>query len=282
MPLNQFRQSWPLLLSTAIAATVITGAVIPEQAHAQFTPISRSDNQCSAQLTQRVNQVISQPQFAGARWGIVVESLATGEILYQHNADQYFIPASNIKLLTTVTALERVANLNQYSSSFVSQIQQINRDSNNAIADRLFRDLGGQAEVQTTLLNLGLDPYGVRQVDGSGLSRYNMVRPDTLVGLLRYMWQGDRTQLFYQSLPVAGSSGTLRNRFHGTSAYGRIRAKTGTLRGVRALSGYAETADREPLVFSILINDRLDQSGTMMIDGIDAIAVGLTQLRSCL
>jgi serine-type D-Ala-D-Ala carboxypeptidase/endopeptidase (penicillin-binding protein 4) len=64
-------------------------------------------------------------------------------------------------------------------------------------------------------------------------------------------------EAFIQSLAVAGRSGTLAGRMRGTAAAGRCAAKTGTLNGVSALSGYCFRTDGEATVFSIL-NNRVD------------------------
>ncbi|MGP1386060.1 MAG: D-alanyl-D-alanine carboxypeptidase/D-alanyl-D-alanine endopeptidase [Thainema sp.] len=236
---------------------------------------------CPADLGAVIDSVINQPSFASAQWGILVKSLNSGEVLYSHNADEYFIPASNIKLLTTATALQLFdqRNFGAYTS-WLDEIRTINRDSDNYLADSLFRNLGGQPRIQTVMETLGVDPYGFRQVDGSGLSRYNMVQPTTLVALLEAMQTVENRDLFYQSLPVAGMTGTLRSRFSGTVAQGRVRAKTGTLRGVRALSGYMDAPSGESVVFSILINQP-GQSGSVMLDAIDTIVMRMTQLEAC-
>ena len=58
---------------------------------------------------------------------------------------------------------------------------------------------------------------------------------------------------FQHSLPIAGVDGTIRTRMGGTAARGNLRAKTGSLSGVTALSGYVQTAGGESLTFSILM-----------------------------
>lgn len=294
----------PAVVMTSVLATSLAfGAVMPRSAIAQSAssvnpsattlsvdpgaasfPVAQSQTAarlCAADLSAAIDPVINQPYFASAQWGVLVKSLDSGEVLYSHNADRYFIPASNIKLLTTATALQLFDQRNfGYSARLLDNIRIINRDSDNALADALFRSLGGQSRVQSALELIGVNPYGFRQVDGSGLSRYNMVQPVTLVALLEAMQTVENRDLFYQSLPVAGMSGTLRSRFSGTAAQGRVRAKTGTLNGVRALSGYLDAPSGESVVFSILVNQP-GQSGSVMLDAIDAIVMRMTQLENC-
>ena len=100
-----------------------------------------------------------------------------------------------------------------------------------------------------------LPPRALRPADGSGLSRYNLVAPEFLVALLERMTRSPHYTVFYNAMPVAGVDGTLRNRMKGTPLEGNVHAKTGTLSGVRSLSGYLTTAAGERLAFSILVNN---------------------------
>jgi D-alanyl-D-alanine carboxypeptidase/D-alanyl-D-alanine-endopeptidase (penicillin-binding protein 4) len=90
-----------------------------------------------------------------------------------------------------------------------------------------------------------------RMLDGSGLSRLNRVSARTVVALLALM---ERSAPFRASLPEAGSPAGLR-RMAGTPASGNLRAKTGTLATVSALSGYVTAANGERLAFAVLSND---------------------------
>ncbi|MBD2312833.1 D-alanyl-D-alanine carboxypeptidase/D-alanyl-D-alanine-endopeptidase [Desertifilum sp. FACHB-1129] len=63
---------------------------------------------CVANLSTEINAIISRPEFARSRWGILVSSLNTSDTLYRHDAEKYFIPASNVKLLTTAAVLQRL------------------------------------------------------------------------------------------------------------------------------------------------------------------------------
>ena len=90
--------------------------------------------------------------------------------------------------------------------------------------------------------------------DGSGLSRRNAVTPNVLVRLLSVAAQSSFASAFSASLSFAGIDGTLEHRMRGTSAVGNVAAKTGTLRNVSALAGYARTRDGERMAFSLMFN----------------------------
>jgi D-alanyl-D-alanine carboxypeptidase/D-alanyl-D-alanine-endopeptidase (penicillin-binding protein 4) len=91
--------------------------------------------------------------------------------------------------------------------------------------------------------------------DGSGLSRHNLVTASTLVRILQVLARNPaHAEAFTATLPVAGKDGTIAGRLKATRGEGNVRAKTGTLMRVRALSGYLTTAGGERLVFSVLVN----------------------------
>jgi D-alanyl-D-alanine carboxypeptidase/D-alanyl-D-alanine-endopeptidase (penicillin-binding protein 4) len=163
------------------------------------------------------------------------------------------------------------------------------KPSQNQIGEILLKALGravknaGRADsgarvVGEQLLAWGALPDGFVVRDGSGLSRHNVVTPETIVRVLDVVRRGPHSTVFYQSLPVAGVDGTIRTRMRGTAAQGNVHAKTGTLDMVRSLSGYVTTADGRPLLFSVLSNN-----WTVPVREIeavqDAIAVRLAQLR---
>lgn len=115
-------------------------------------------------------------------------------------------------------------------------------------------ETGLAAERAFLASEVGIDTTAQRLADGSGVSRYNLVTARQIVALLAYM--PTRTDLFpayLDALPVAGVDGTLEERMRGTAAEGRVRAKTGTLNGVTALSGYVPSADGERLAFSLMV-----------------------------
>lgn len=146
-------------------------------------------------------------------------------------------------------------------------IKLMNKPSDNWIAELLFKTIGaevmgepgtwqkGRDAVDAFLGEITGEPPAHRFVDGSGLSRYNLLNVELLTQLLIYMYQDFALMPEYlASLPVAGVDGTLRNRMQGVYAEKMLRAKTGTLSGVSALAGYAVTADDEVFAFGILIS----------------------------
>ncbi|MEA5581464.1 D-alanyl-D-alanine carboxypeptidase/D-alanyl-D-alanine-endopeptidase [Nodularia harveyana UHCC-0300] len=173
-------------------------------------------------------------------------------------------------------------------------LMETNINSNNLYAEALMRALAikqpvenyqttadaGLEVVKTTLTQLGVDPTGYILVDGSGLSRKNLISPQALVQTLQAMSKSPQAELFRASLPVAGVSGTLRNRLRDTSAMGIVQAKTGTMTGVVSLSGYVNSPNYQPLAFSIIVNHS-EQPARVVRQSMDEIVVLLTQLRRC-
>lgn len=239
---------------------------------------NNSNNACTEFIGANINKIISQ---APNQWGILIESLDRQTVIYSHNADRYFIPASNTKLFTTAAALQ-VMNPETAirKKSLRDWVNITNQRSNNSYADTLFRFIGGSKNISAILAQLGINPSSFRLADGSGLSRHNIATPRSIVEILRAMYYSPNRETFYASLPVAGISGTLRNRMRQTAAMGTVYAKTGTLTGVRALSGYLEHPNQGPMLFSIIVNNQR-VSGQALVKSIDTIVLQMTQSRSC-
>jgi D-alanyl-D-alanine carboxypeptidase/D-alanyl-D-alanine-endopeptidase (penicillin-binding protein 4) len=138
----------------------------------------------------------------------------------------------------------------------------------------------GLKELKTALTQLGVNPNSYILADGSGLSRHNLISPEALVQTLRFMANSPAASIYRQSLPIAGESGTLKNRLNSTPNRVILQAKTGTLSGVSALSGYIEVPDYEPLVFSIIVNQS-GLSAASMRSATDEIVLLLNRLRRC-
>ncbi len=138
----------------------------------------------------------------------------------------------------------------------------VNKDSNNYVADIIWKTLGaerfglpgtlekGARAVDEWLPPYGLTPSRVHLVNGSGLTYENRVRPEDLGRLLFKLYHSlDLGPVFMQTLAVGGIDGTIHHRFRGPLT-GLVRGKTGTLNGVAVLSGYVG-AQPGVLIFTI-------------------------------
>lgn len=116
----------------------------------------------------------------------------------------------------------------------------------------------------------------VQLQEGSGLSRGDLVTPHAMTRVLERLSQRADAPAVRDTLPVAGMDGTLQARMKGTPAEGNVRAKTGTLSGVRGLAGYVSTAAGKRLAFTIFLNQYEPPAGAPPATAdIDAIAVML-------
>lgn len=173
-------------------------------------------------------------------------------------------------------------------------LKQANQFSDNLYAEALLRTLGRQnltssgqtvlergiTSVIAELNRLGIEKTELSLSDGSGLSRQNWITPTALVEILDAILRQPNGSYFRESLSIAGVNGTLQGRFQTSPAKGITRAKTGTLTGVTALSGYIDPPNYEPIAFSILINQAPDLASVQR-NAIDEIVGLLARLRSC-
>ena len=160
--------------------------------------------------------------------------------------------------------LDAVVIATHLSPPLADILKLMNKPSDNAIAELIFKTLGAEVKGEPGTWQKGRQVIGefleeigaaFRVVDGSGLSRYNLVTAELLVDLLVLVYNNFELMPDYvASLPIAGVDGTLKNRMKGVRAERVLRAKTGTLSGVSALAGYTVTANGEVLAFSILIS----------------------------
>lgn len=172
--------------------------------------------------------------------------------------------------------------LAEYQSDPLSEdIQVINKVSQNLHAEILLRLLGrekgtggtvqaGLEVVRGFLNNAGVSPEDYTFYDGSGLSRQNLVTPHAVVELLHYALTQPWGKQFHDSLPVAGVDGSLAERFRDLDPSAHVYGKTGSLGGVKTLSGYAVARNGEQLAFSVLSNN-FSVPGKRIDDVIDSI-----------
>ncbi|MGN9910699.1 D-alanyl-D-alanine carboxypeptidase/D-alanyl-D-alanine endopeptidase [Phytohabitans sp. LJ34] len=167
-------------------------------------------------------------------------------------------------------------------------------DSDNVVAESLARQValakdlpasyaGGAAATKAVLADLGLPAAEIALSDGSGLSRKNRLTPSVLTGVLRLAASGSHPEVagLLAGLPVGAWSGTLRERYRNPAADGKVgagvvRAKTGTLAGVNAISGVVTTADGRLLAFAVLA-DKVPVGKDRAEAGLDKIANALAK-----
>jgi serine-type D-Ala-D-Ala carboxypeptidase/endopeptidase (penicillin-binding protein 4) len=122
----------------------------------------------------------------------------------------------------------------------------------------------------------GILPDDVIQMDGSGLSRHDLVTPRAVVALLLYAEKQPWFAPYYDSLPVAGVDGTLEDDLKNTVAAGRIHAKTGSVEHVRTRSGYVELPSGRRLIFSFLSNN-MSGKNHEATDALDALSMAMIE-----
>jgi D-alanyl-D-alanine carboxypeptidase/D-alanyl-D-alanine-endopeptidase (penicillin-binding protein 4) len=168
-----------------------------------------------------------------------------------------------------------------FSTPLLDDIRVTNKTSQNLHAELALRLVGkltgsggsfegGAAAVRQFLLQAGVNPDEFVFLDGSGLSRRDLVTPEATVQLLLYAAHQPWGAAFAESLPVGGVDGSLAERFLNTLAGGLVHAKTGSLSHVNALSGYGETKSGKRFVFSIFLNN-YNMPSSKALSAIDAI-----------
>lgn len=163
-------------------------------------------------------------------------------------------------------------------------VRPLLKDSINLYAEAVLRLSTGRNGPRVTgtaldatrarLESWGIPKEGIQIVDGSGLSRRNVVAPETLLAILLRAYDPSGSSPFMQALPVGGRDGTLASRMRGTAADGNVTAKTGTLSNVRTLAGYVKTADGETVAFVIMVNN-FEGAAPDVVGAIDRLAARL-------
>jgi len=171
-------------------------------------------------------------------------------------------PPTNIADTTT----KRIVIYSHSSPPLSNIVTEINVHSNNLYAEHLFRYLalknnkiatsnGAVQTIKSFWKSKGLPIDQLFIYDGSGLSPVNAVSASFFVDLLQYMHtKSKHKEEFFNSLPVAGESGTLSSFLKNTALQGKIHAKSGTISRVRCFAGYIEAYDKK-YVFAIMVNN---------------------------
>ena len=155
-----------------------------------------------------------------------------------------------------------------FSKPLPDLIKKMMKKSDNQIADALFRTIAYQQYKRPASFQLGtlamksvLSQVGIKFgnsiiADGSGLSRHNLIAPQTMLQVLDYIAKNEETLHLLDSFPVAGVDGTLSGRgsLINPPLVKNVMAKTGALKGVYNLAGYLTNARGEKIAFVQFIN----------------------------
>ena len=199
---------------------------------------------------------------------------------------QQGITVTSVTATTAPAGAKRVAAVESMPLSLI--VHQILLESDNSAAEMVFRHIGlaagatgsfadAAAAEQAKLTSWGLWDDGMTIVDGSGLSRSDRVTPAALAGAIRQAYLTPALSDVIVGLPVAYCLGTLVNRFNEPGAEagrGVVRAKTGSLTGVRSLTGYTQTASGGVVMFSLMVEDYTDASAVWW--WMDQVATAIT------
>jgi D-alanyl-D-alanine carboxypeptidase/D-alanyl-D-alanine-endopeptidase (penicillin-binding protein 4) len=131
---------------------------------------------------------------------------------------------------------------------------------------------GRAVERRFLIDSIGIDSTAFSLQDGSGLAANNFVTPLAFTRLLTYARKHANFAAIDAGLPQSGRPGTLKDRFVGTPVATAVHAKTGSISGVNALSGFLERPDGQVVVFSVIANHQT-LGGARMIAMIDSVVV---------
>lgn len=192
--------------------------------------------------------------------------------LYMANYLNDLLQNENIKILNPPVVTYKPINetrnkIYQFSSPSLKEIiTQTNHRSINLYAEALLKAIGFKQYNYGTVGNgvKAIKAYWTKKkvniisaniYDGSGLSPSNNLSANVFTKILSLMYQEDKSNIFYNSLPVASKSGTLANLCLGTAASNNLRAKSGNINNVTAYAGYVKNMAGKMLCFSIIVNN---------------------------
>ncbi len=174
---------------------------------------------------------------------------------------------TTVRLLATDREFfgERKTIFSQFSRPLEEIVVLTNHRSKNLWAECIFRMIGVRvagegssasagSAVRRHWASKGIDMSGFQMEDGCGLSLSNTVTARHMALILRHAGDSPTFEQLYASLPIAGRSGTLRSIGRGTSVEGHVRAKSGTIQGIKNYAGYLNTRSGKRYAFALLIN----------------------------
>ena len=192
-----------------------------------------------------------------------------GLLLAEHFHDKLVLNGISIERSPTdkvTNTFARKVIFRHYSVPLSEVIKETNVESNNGYAEHIFRYLAlKSSQVATSNVAVkvvrafwkskGLPIDQLFMYDGCGLSPVDAVSAQFFVELLTYMkTKSPNKEVFFNSLPISGISGTLTNFLNKTPLHGKVHAKSGTISRVKCYAGYIENNEKT-YIFAILVNN---------------------------
>lgn len=237
------------------------------------TRASRGDPKVGFSRARTANEIRVWGDISSARGAYVGEVTVADPNRYCATVMSEVLKANGIRVEGGVVDAATVGGVGtgwreagRYETDVAVSVYVSNTRSQNLYAENLFRLLakqmgakgsfeGGSKAVKSWLRKAKLPAQGTVIADGSGLARSNRVSAQLLARTLEYSDKRREGGVMWASLAVSGETGTLERRLSSGATRGRVVAKTGTIRGVSALSGFVESVSGRRYAFSILIND---------------------------
>ena len=205
-----------------------------------------------------------------AKNGIFSDSSAVAIYSFPNNLNRKNIYTYNSPKLKELINLTNVFSLNMYAESFLKMIGlKVSAEASTRAGLIVLQDYWKQK---------GIDMGGFFMYDGSGLSFNNSITPLQMSSILSVMAKDPSFAAFYNSLPVAGVSGTVYKLCKGTAAEKNARVKSGTLNKVTCYSGYVNSRSGELFAFSMMANN-FEGSSSSVISKLEKIIVKIAELE---
>ncbi len=286
-PSTDFPYMSPLIINDAAVKIVYRPGIIGKEINYELIPQTNFFNVVNESVTTKEDtsnfEITRNWLTRGNKISI------TGDISYKEeqdtvelnvvNSEFYFMYLFKEKLeknsvlvrgkIDTLKLPDFAKQIYVHKRKFIDVIDNLNKESDNLSAEMTLRALAleygeGKATakkgieiIDSLITKVGLDYNDYKIVDGSGVSHYNLVTPELILEILKYMYIKSKKnyRILFHSLPIAGVDGTLKDRMKKGRAYKNVHAKTGTLSGVSTLSGYLLSKNRHRIAFSIFIQN---------------------------
>lgn len=207
--------------------------------------------------TERVNMYTSKDFFMSTfverlrNKGLSVPNYSYGELPSDSTA-RFLAKVSHPLHAVLLRAMKNSDNLS--AEALLFHLARLHKDRKHV------SESDGVTEINEMMKEMQIDPAQYNIVDGCGVSLYNYISPELLVSFLRYAYsQKEVFKELYDTLPIAGIDGTLRNRMKEGNVFSNVRAKTGSVTGVSSLAGYAKAANGHLIAFSVINQNVMDQ-----------------------